>query len=1611
MKTVQRNISVFQQTKILLWKNVLIKWRMKMQSFQEWILSLLFLPLVFMVSSLMLQSHHPEVPFSALGHLDDPAFNTTGVTVTFTPATATTRRIMSRVASSSVMTGIKLWEVADERAMEKTWILNSEMIGVVFKDNFSYHLRFPSSHVVIPNEVVGYIDSCHDFSWQYCDSPKYWYRGFLSLQSSIDAAIIEMVTNHSVWEEMKSIAGVRMKSQSILFSISLEYCYFMAVIVMCFLPFMYFLSRNVTREKKQLKVLMKTMGLQDIAFWLSWSLLYSVYVLIFSCLLTALVLREPFYTSSFPAVSLLFFLYGLACIHLVFMLCSLLKTSKLASSMSFLIIFIFGFLSLAVLIEEVPDPLKWFLGLLCPFAFNTGIAKIFHLEKYEIGFSFSNLMEEAHFLFSTYILLVFDSVLYMVLALYFDKILPGKFGIPDPPLFCLKASYWMRMRRGSSRDVPRATANPEELLGEDVEPVPPEFLGKEAIRLHNIKKVYKKKDKKTEALRGLSLNIYEGQITALLGHSGAGKTTLLNVLSGLSFPSEGSATIYNYKLSEMGDREEIRGMVGICPQFNSHFEVLTVRENLKTFAEIKGIKSKEVEQEVQNILELLDITNIQDTQAEKLSGGQKRKLSIGIAMLGNPQVLLLDEPTAGLDPLSRHQVWSLLREQRLGRAILFSTQSMDEADILADRKAFISHGRLKCVGSSLFLKKKWGICYHLRIHVSESCDLENVTSLVKGYIPNATLSGHTQYELRYKLPLENVNKFPDLFSGLDSCSEQGIINYGVSMTTLEDVFLRLEEEAAADPEGVSMSLPGESRGAAGTGSPEEERPRALLLAEPGTALTQGLALWRQQGSAMAWVHFLKIKSSMKNLRSILLLYVVFLLPLVLQLCVVAGWQSVSAWQLSPARYFLPLGRRSYLETTTLLVYNHTGTGIDDFIHVLQSQDLTVEIAEKENITEELQHNGAIKVSREGQSYRFTVLCHLEAINCFPVLVNIISNALLRTLNSTRHIQVWSHPFFSAGAHAQLRISGLFPSAYWCGQALVDIPLCWILLFSMFGLQFAISNKVSGSASIFFLLVMGTLGYGISLVLLMYLISFNSRKGWSCDIWSFILIVVCFISFFIDRMVDYLDSSNISFYILCLLLPVYPLMGFVFSTQHIFMQDTERFSMDSGNHIMFAVFAPYIHSVVFILLLRFLELKYGKAVLRQDPIFRISPRRESSQQHPKVLEEEDEDVRAEREAVRNAVVAPSQEEKSVIIVSNLCKEYKIKQAGSFFKKKKKTATKNLSFCVKKGEVLGLLGPNGAGKSTTIKMITGETAPTAGQVLMKRGDGGGSQDQAPAFLGYCPQENPLWLEVTLQQHLQVYAAIKGLRKEDAAAAVHRIVNALQLQDYLNKKVRKLPAGITRKSSHEGGAVCGQELWLSPFSMSQLCVALSLLGNPSVLLLDEPCTGMDPNGQRRVWRTIRDALKAKESGALLSTHYMEEAEAVCDRVAILVSGQLRCIGSIQYLKNKFGKGYLLEIKVKDAESTDVLHAEILKIFPGAARQERFPSLLVYKVPMKDALPLSQSFSKLEEGLLKRSEALWASNVPGEVLGWWMDVSRTLVPEEKHSLDLGLAGTGSPG
>ncbi|NWR70034.1 ABCA9 protein, partial [Centropus unirufus] len=249
-----------------------------------------------------------------------------------------------------------------------------------------------------------------------------------------------------------------------------------------------------------------------------------------------------------------------------------------------------------------------------------------------------------------------------------------------------------------------------------------------------------------------------------------------------------------------------------------------------------------------------------------------------------------------------------------------------------------------------------------------------------------------------------------------------------------------------------------------------------------------------------------------------------------------------------------------------------------------------------------------------------------------------------------------------------------------------------------------------------------------------------------------------------------------------------------------------------------------------------------------------------------------------------------------------------------------------------------------------------------------------------LGCCPQWNPLWPNLTVQQHLEAYAAVQGMKKEDAAVIICRLAKALDLQKHLKTPVRRISAGDTRK----------------------LCFALSILGDPTVMLWDEPSVGMDLKGQRRMWKVIQTAMKGKERAAILSTQDLEEAAAICDRVAILVSGQLRYIGSLEDLKSKFGSNYRLEVKMTDTGQSDALHAEIVCLFPHAARQERTSSLLVYKIPVEDALPLSQSFSKLEAA--KKNFRLEEYSLSLHTLQQvFVDLTRDL---EEHGMDVASDG-----
>ncbi|XP_016100749.1 ATP-binding cassette sub-family A member 5-like [Sinocyclocheilus grahami] len=1475
----RRDAGVWHQTRSLLYKNLLIKWRTKQQSLQELILPLLLLGLLILISTLNPHVSYGSISTKELEYERDPSLKGLG----YTPINNVTNHIMEEVARELSMNE-RLEMFSTEKDLENASLYEPDgFVGVVFLDSMSYRLRFPYSQLPLPSDFTESITSCYT-NYVNCRAANYWYSGFIRLQSLIDAAIIQMKTKRPVWNELK-VRAVMMGHPGSVEVQKFPHALISIYLVLAFTPFVSFLIVNVAAEKEQrLKDTMGMMGLYDSAFWLSWGLLYAALVTTMSILMAVIATCTPLFSNSnFFVIFLLIFLYGISSIFFSFMLTPLFKKPKFASTVGSMLTVVFGCLSLfTVLMRDFPQSAVWLLCLLSPSAFSIGIAQVVYLEAQGDGAVFSSLGNGPHALYVPMVMLFLDCILYLLLAIYLDQVLPGEFGTRRSVLYFLQPSYWSKRRKRyvEVSSVYEGEVNGTPVNDESVEAVSPEFRGKEVIRICNIRKIYREKDTKVEALRGLTFDIYEGQITALLGHSGAGKSTLMNILCGICPPTAGTATIYGSPVAEIAEGAEMRQLVGICPQFNIIFDVLTVEEHLRIFAAIKGILPSDIDSEVRKVLRDLDLEKIMDAQAKNLSGGQKRKLSVGIAILGDPKILLLDEPTAGMDPVSRHQVWSLLKSRRAGRVTVLSTHYMDEADILADRKAVISQGQLKCVGSSLYLKTKCGVGYHLRMSVTEGCEGENITSLVKQHVPKAQLSRQQEAELTFTLPFESMDTFPGLFAEMDCRPDLGIINYGVSMTTLEDVFLRLEAEAEVDQADYSVFNQEKLEDEGDVSSMDDTDQRLLTFSDSRQDAVTGCALWRQQFSTVAWLHMLNLQRERKPFIYNLTLFLVFLSAMLILSVATGNIQIHSPERLFSPIYLLHRNEAPRKYTTSLLLQNSTDSDLSGFIHNLASQDIKVEMMKKTDYMSAAPVSAAINVTGSSKDFCYILAFNSTTVHSLPMVVNVLSNALLRGFNGTEHIKTWTKPF-----------------------------------------DYQIPDKTSYALVYIEAVILGMLAAGMPA----YFAMDHTRDK---------EVYICVVTSYND------DNA------LCFFSPLYPLMGCLNCiTMATFLQSLHDDDFLWKN-LFISVVSPYTQCILLLFTLRWLEIRYGGKTMKNDQLCRISSQaRSKAQRNPEENMSEDEDVQVEKARVKEALTCQCCEEKPVVVVSNLKKQYKGKREGFSLSKRRKVATKNISFCVRKGEVLGLLGPNGAGKSTIMHMLSGDTEPTAGQILM--GDYG--TDFQPVenpleHVGYCPQVNPLWPRITLQEHLEIYAAIKGLHQCDIPNIIKRVVSALELKDHLYKQAKNLSAGLKRK----------------------LCFALSMLGNPQIVLLDEPSTGMDPKSKQRMWRAIRAAFKNKQRGALLTTHYMEEAEAVCDRVAIMVSGQLRCIGSIQHLKGKFGRGYSLEINLREEltglQQVALLHKEILKIFPHAARQDSFATLMVYKIPMEDVKSLAKSFAQLE-------------------------------------------------
>jgi ATP-binding cassette subfamily A (ABC1) protein 3 len=188
------------------------------------------------------------------------------------------------------------------------------------------------------------------------------------------------------------------------------------------------------------------------------------------------------------------------------------------------------------------------------------------------------------------------------------------------------------------------------------------------------------------------------------------------MLTGLIESTKGKAEVYGIDM--FNEMDKVRNMMGVCPQHDVLFDNLTPEEHLSVFCDFKGFKGNKKE-EIEKILKDVDLIHLRSTVAKKLSGGSKRKLSLGIALCGGSKVVLLDEPTSGMDLTARRQMWEMLKSYKNDRIIILTTHYMDEADILGDRIGIMVAGKIFCLGPSLFLKGRFGVGYKLTLVKNE----------------------------------------------------------------------------------------------------------------------------------------------------------------------------------------------------------------------------------------------------------------------------------------------------------------------------------------------------------------------------------------------------------------------------------------------------------------------------------------------------------------------------------------------------------------------------------------------------------------------------------------------------------------------------------------------------------------------------------------------------------------------------------------------------------------------------------------------------------------------------------------------------------------------------
>eukprot|EP00501_MAST-03F_sp_TOSAG23-6_P000910 GSMAST32.ASY1.ANO1.946.1 assembled CDS len=1191
------------------------------------------------------------------------------------------------------------------------------------------------------------------------------------------------------------------------------------------------LLNKIVYEHSGIKEGMKMMGMNEFALVTSWLITYGSQIILTMLMVSVAVKMTMFANSSIICLFGFFSCFSFSVISFCYMMSGFFSKATTAGVIGALAFFCSFFVYFAVN-SDSPEVTVRMISFSGTASFAMGLDTIALFEKSEIGMTSETLME-----FCIHMLI--DSALYILIGFYVDKVVPKERMISLHPLFFILPSFWYNQDKDPHFE-PLAPLQMKQL---------------ENQRSDGTKKV---------AVAGLNAAMFEGQIYVLLGHNGAGKTTTISMLS----------TVFGYN-------------------HNVLYADLTCMEHLMLYSRIKLIPSSKRKAQCQQLLKDVGLSEKTNMLTPTLSGGQKRKLCLAIALCGDSKVLFLDEPTSGMDVFAQRSTWNLLQKAKASRIIILTTHSMEEADVLGDRIGIMANGKMVCSGSPLFLKNLYGVDVALE-------------QAIMGLIPSAKKLSEHGKELSYQLPLASASSFERLFEDLGKLSDQGTLDsFNVSVTTMQEVFLRSAIEAERKSfRGLSLEAKeNEEKNANAEEKSRIQRQRTLMGEEAEKALNNRL---KRLNRSMICVHFVALLAKRwhnvkRDFKAVLFQVIVPIFALFIGIYfvsnvtteynaiklkapyshntrlpftminpspkvneLISSVKSRKDYQISGSDFDAISVITKYDETDEWYATNMPGKDpclVKGSICYPKSQSQIQSIAVGDSLLENkrklktISKNEKIEMQRIAfcaMNKRVIETSKLDASSVYSAMMFHVAGFMVVFIVGIAWAFIPAaaaefivHERYHGVKHQQL-VSGVSLTAYWLSNFFWD------------SIQYTIPAGAGVAIFLYWDIDVYTRSSGNNFMCHAYLLSRlfeKPAKAVNSILVMNVLLVIVIIAIFVAQTVN-ASSCNIASNLRRLFL-TFP--------GYAFVDGLLRLSLSS----IMMTFCSLLYPILCILI----ELFYSVPTLRKLFCGCFEP------------STTDKLCTEVKNMKKNANVSLAE---SMVEVRGLRKVYNVKKASGG--RSVKAAVKDMWFRIPQGECFGLLGVNGAGKSTTFKMLSGDVLPSSGTARL------GGRDVMSE------QHNALLPRLTVIEHLYLFARIKGVTN-GIDLVVKNLLKSMDLVEFTHKRSSSLSGGNKRK----------------------LCVAIALIGNPPVIFLDEPSAGMDPVAKRFMWDLIskmstENSEASQKLTIILTTHSMEECSALCTRIGIMVDGRLQCLGSEQHLKNRFGQGYQLDIKLKEPTTEEI-------------------------------------------------------------------------------------------